>query len=50
MFLLSLIVFSMPSLVSSEAGLMVSGRSSGKNFLIRDSIMGNERIWSHVGL
>ena len=49
MFLLSLMVFNIISALSSLL-LTVYDTSSGKNFLINDSIMGKERICSHVGL
>ena len=51
MFLLSLIVFNSYSwLGSSEFTAVELFMSSGKNFLIRDSIIGSDNIWSQVGL
>jgi hypothetical protein len=44
MFLLNRIVFSIVSLLSSGPLWIVSGRSSGKNFFIKDSMIGRERI------
>ena len=50
MFLDNRIVFSIISFSPSVVGIVIDCVSSGKNFLIRDSMIGNWRIWSHVGL
>jgi len=49
-FLLSLIVFSRISCgLSSDCAAVDPDTSSGNNFLTRDSIIGSDNIYSHVG-